>query len=60
MVREHLNELGIDLADVTFYSDSEMDLPLLEAAGRAIVVNPSPMLRLTSRARGWEEELWGQ
>ena len=36
-----------------FYSDSSDDLPLLEAVGRPVVVNPkTPMARL-ARDRGW-------
>lgn len=57
-VEDHLAGLGISLADTTFYTDSETDLPLLEAVGVPIVVNPSPFLRLTSRGRGWQEEDW--
>ncbi len=57
-VKAHLEEHDIGLSDATFYTDSETDLPLLEAVGRAIVVNPSPALQMTARARGWQEERW--
>ena len=57
-VREHLESVGIPLTQTTFYTDSESDLPLLQAVGEPVVVNPSPLLRLTSRSRGWQEERW--
>ncbi len=57
-VRAHLDAAGISLKNTTFYTDSESDLPLLQAVGEPVVVNPSPMLRLTSRSRGWREEEW--
>ncbi|MAE68983.1 MAG: HAD-IB family hydrolase [Gemmatimonadetes bacterium] len=57
-VRAHLDAEGISLKNTTFYTDSESDLPLLQAVGEPVVVNPSPMLRLTSRSRGWREEKW--
>ncbi len=42
-----------DLSCAYFYSDSSDDLPLLEAVGRPVVVNPkTPMARL-ARDRGW-------
>lgn len=42
-----------DLSRAYFYSDSSDDLPLLEAVGRPVVVNPkAPMARL-ARDRGW-------
>jgi HAD superfamily hydrolase (TIGR01490 family) len=59
-VQRLLDAHGIALTDAVFYSDSETDLPLLEAVGRAVVVNPTPLLRLHARARGWQEEAWGE
>lgn len=42
-----------DLEQAFFYSDSSDDLPLLEAVGQPVVVNPkTPMARL-ARSRGW-------
>ncbi len=42
-----------DLADCYFYSDSASDLPLLEAVGNPVLVNPQLRLRLDVRGRGW-------
>jgi len=45
---------GIDLSASYAYSDSATDLPMLEAVGHPIVVNPDRELQRTARARGWE------
>jgi putative phosphoserine phosphatase / 1-acylglycerol-3-phosphate O-acyltransferase len=44
---------GIDLAQSYFYSDSARDLPLLEAVGHPVAVNPSLHLRRIAQRRGW-------
>lgn len=36
------------------YADSESDLPLLEFVDKAIVVNPSNAMKMTSQSKGWE------
>jgi HAD superfamily hydrolase (TIGR01490 family) len=45
---------GFDLAESYAYSDSESDLPMLEAVGHAVVVNPDSVLLATARERNWE------
>ncbi len=45
--------LGWDDADITFYSDSMNDLPLLERAQHPVATNPSDGLRALARERGW-------
>ncbi|HEX8803034.1 MAG TPA: HAD family hydrolase [Acidimicrobiales bacterium] len=45
---------GIDLAASYAYSDSATDLPMLEAVGHAVVVNPDRELLRVARAKGWE------
>jgi putative phosphoserine phosphatase/1-acylglycerol-3-phosphate O-acyltransferase len=44
---------GIDLAQSWFYTDSEEDLPLLDAVGRPRPVNPTRALRAIAARRGW-------
>ncbi|HSC87742.1 MAG TPA: HAD-IB family hydrolase [Polyangiaceae bacterium] len=56
--RALLERHGIELADATFYTDSITDLPLLEAVGRPIVVNPDPRLAREARRRGWPVQRW--
>jgi len=51
-------ERGFSLSDATFYSDSITDLPLLERAGEAVVVNPDGRLRRVARRRGWSVLRW--
>ncbi|MCS6809645.1 MAG: HAD family hydrolase [Tepidimonas sp.] len=45
--------LGWDDVQVTFYSDSTNDLPLLERADVPVATNPGASLRTLARARGW-------
>lgn len=55
-VREWLEQRGArleDCAEITFYSDSTNDLPLLELASRPVATNPSPALEVIARERGW-------
>lgn len=51
---------GVDLADVTFYTDSHSDLRLLEAVGTPVAVCPDARLAETARRRGWRVEDWGR
>lgn len=46
---------GLDWADVdiTFYSDSVNDLPLLERAQHPVATNPDSRLRTLAQERGW-------
>ena len=44
----------IDLAESFAYSDSITDLPMLEAVGHPVVVNPDRDLRRIALERGWE------
>ncbi len=52
-VRRLAEERGYDLAACTAYSDSVSDLPLLEAVGTAVAVNPDKELRAVARERRW-------
>jgi HAD superfamily hydrolase (TIGR01490 family) len=45
---------GIDLAASYGYSDSATDVPMLEAVGHPVVVNPDRELLRYARAREWE------
>jgi HAD superfamily hydrolase (TIGR01490 family) len=46
-------ESGSALAEATCYSDSINDLPLLEAVGSPVVVDPDPRLHDEAKRRGW-------
>ncbi len=49
---------GLDLARTAAYADSTSDLPMLEAAGLPVAVNPEPKLAAIARRRGWPVERW--
>jgi HAD superfamily hydrolase (TIGR01490 family) len=53
-VRVLAAEQGYDLDASYAYSDSETDLPLLEAVGHPAVVNPDRVLRTIAAERGWQ------
>lgn len=46
-------ERGYDLGECFAYSDSASDLPMLEAVGHPVAVNPEPELREIAAVRGW-------
>ena len=48
---QHLPPAALDAA--TFYSDSVNDLPLLEAVGTPVAVDPDARLRAEATKRGW-------
>jgi HAD superfamily hydrolase (TIGR01490 family) len=45
---------GLDLAASYAYSDSESDMPMLQAVGHPVAVNPDPALARIARQEGWE------
>lgn len=53
-MREMAGREGIDLEASYAYSDSITDLPMLEAVGHPVVVNPDADLRRVAEERDWE------
>jgi HAD superfamily hydrolase (TIGR01490 family) len=53
-IRELAAREGIDLSESYAYSDSESDLPMLEAVGHPVAVNPDKELASIARERGWQ------
>jgi HAD superfamily hydrolase (TIGR01490 family) len=53
-IREKAEAEGIDLAESYAYSDSITDLPMLEAVGHPVVVNPDRDLARAAATREWE------
>ena len=47
-------EHGISLEQSYAYSDSLSDLPMLEAVGHPVVVNPDPALATVAKREGWQ------
>jgi HAD superfamily hydrolase (TIGR01490 family) len=50
---------GVGLSQCTFYTDSFSDLPVLEAVGTPVAVNPDRRLRTEAQRRGWHVVDWG-
>jgi HAD superfamily hydrolase (TIGR01490 family) len=48
----------LDLQESVAYADSASDLPMLEAAGHPVAVNPETKLAAIARKRGWHVEHW--
>ena len=49
---------SLDLEQAVAYADSASDLPMLEAAGHPVAVNPEVKLATIARKRGWHTEEW--
>jgi alcohol-forming fatty acyl-CoA reductase len=49
---------GLDLGEGVAYADSTSDLPMLEAVGFPVAVNPETRLATLARKRGWLVEQW--
>ncbi len=60
LMRNWAEGFGLDLTATVAYADSASDLPMLEAAGHPVAVNPEPKLATIARRRGWPIELWGR
>lgn len=53
-IQELAAERGIDLGDSYAYSDSITDLPMLEAVGHPVAIDPDRQLAAIAAERGWE------
>ena len=49
---------GLKLEESIAYADSSSDLPMLEAVGFPVAVNPETRLAAIARKRGWLVEDW--
>jgi fatty acyl-CoA reductase len=58
LLDEYARSQGLSLADTIGYADSTSDLPMLEASGFPVVVNPETKLAAIARRRGWYIEYW--
>jgi len=52
-IRDIAERDGIELSESYAYSDSASDLPMLEAVGHPVAVNPDDELRSVAREKGW-------
>lgn len=53
LAQAYAEKHDIDISRSYFYSDSASDLPLLEAVGFPVAVNPERRLRRIAQERGW-------
>jgi len=51
---------GLRLDQSVAYADSASDLPMLEAVGHPVAVNPEAKLATIARKRGWHVEHWSR
>jgi HAD superfamily hydrolase (TIGR01490 family) len=51
---------GLSLDQAVAYADSASDLPMLEAVGFPVAVNPEAKLAAIARRRGWPVEHWAK
>ncbi|MGO8723192.1 MAG: HAD-IB family hydrolase [Acidimicrobiales bacterium] len=58
LLDEFARSQGMSLGETVAYADSTSDLPMLEAAGFPVVVNPEAKLAAIARRRGWFIENW--
>ena len=54
VMRQVADDRGIDLSASYAYSDSATDIPMLEAVGHPVAVNPDRELLRVARERNWE------
>lgn len=59
-MKELAAERGIDLSQSWSYSDSASDIPMMEAVGHAVAVNPDPKMAKIARERGWPVVIFSQ
>ncbi|MHB8506684.1 MAG: HAD-IB family phosphatase, partial [Acidimicrobiales bacterium] len=58
LMAAYAGQHGLDLEEAVAYADSASDLPMLEAAGHPVAVNPETKLAAIARRRGWHVEHW--
>ncbi|MCB1256189.1 MAG: HAD-IB family hydrolase [Microthrixaceae bacterium] len=59
LLAQFCRDEGLSLDESVAYADSSSDLPLLEAVGFPVAVNPEPRLASIARRRGWLVEDFG-
>ncbi len=58
IMADYARRHDLDLAEAVAYADSASDLPMLEAVGHPVAVNPETRLSAIARKRGWHVEHW--
>jgi fatty acyl-CoA reductase len=60
LMAEYADAEGLSLVESVAYADSASDLPMLEAVGHPVAVNPETKLAAIARKRGWHVEHWAK
>ncbi len=60
MLASYARRRGVDLRRSYAYADSISDLPMLEAVGNPVAVNPDRRLAAAARERGWQLRRWSK
>jgi fatty acyl-CoA reductase len=58
ILSDYCSAEGLDIGEAVAYADSSSDLPLFEAVGFPVAVNPETRLAAIARKRGWLVEHW--
>ena len=58
LMADYATANGLQLTESVAYADSASDLPMLEAVGHPVAVNPETKLAAIARKRGWHVEQW--
>jgi fatty acyl-CoA reductase len=58
VLADYCDAEGLSLEESVAYADSTSDLPMLEAVGFPVAVNPETRLAALARKRGWLVEQW--
>lgn len=58
LLRDYADAEGLKLSESVAYADSTSDLPMLEAVGFPVAVNPETKLATLARRRGWLVEVF--
>jgi alcohol-forming fatty acyl-CoA reductase len=60
MLASYARKRGVDLHRSYAYADSISDLPMLEAVGNPVAVNPDRRLAAAAKDRGWQIRRWSK
>lgn len=58
LLADYCEAEGLEMSESIAYADSSSDLPLFEAVGFPVAVNPETRLAAIARKRGWLVENW--